>query len=130
MQRILIVDQDFAERKLINRLFHQKALIDHAADTREALFAFKLSKTYADGYDLIFIDIGEDQEQVGMDILKAIRTMEANDNLVSSDLVPIIMIGGSKDGMMKAFKEGCNDFVLKPFKPKELVTKARELVPA
>lgn len=125
--KILMVDDDFSTRKLINRILHRRALLDHAINGAEAILAYEMSQEHVDPYDLIMLDVTlPDME--GVEILKHIRRYEEVEEIKEEDRVPIIMVTGRKDTMMKSFSEGCTEYLLKPFKPNELLATVKALV--
>ena len=127
MLNILIVDDDFSTRKLLNRILQRKAVVDHAVSGREALEAFSLSVSQCDPYDAILLDITM-PDMDGNLVLNEIRSQEKNRGITMGKGVPIIMVTGRKDMMMQSFGDGCDDYLIKPFSPTILMDKIRKLV--
>ncbi len=127
MYNVLIVDDDFSTRKLMNRILHRKAMVDHAVSGREALEAYNLSMSQADPYDAILLDITM-PDMEGTDVLEDIRNRESVRGVPSGKGVPIIMVTGRKDKMMQSFGHGCDDYLIKPISPSALMGKIRKLV--
>ena len=66
-----------------------------------------------DFYDITILDVGDDIEE-GINMMKTIFKMDPN--------MPIVILSDSSDKLVKiqAFKEGCEDFLSKPFSIEEL----------
>ena len=124
MWKILVVDDDFGTRKLMNRILHRKGFVDQAVSGREALGAFMMSQDYSEPYDIILLDVTM-PDMDGVEVLKEIRKLEASRG---SQPVPIIMVTGRKDTMMNSFGSGCNEYLIKPISPKILLDKVKQLI--
>lgn len=129
MWKILLVDDDFGTRKLINRLLHRRALVDHACNGEEALEGYNMSVLHQDPYDLIMLDVTM-PDLDGVSVLERVRSDEKGRGIRLGEGTPIVMITGRKDTMMASFGEGCDDYIVKPFEPKALLQKIEQLVNA
>ncbi len=123
MWNILIVDDDFSTRKLLNRVLQRRANVDHAANGKEALYAYELSLTHRDPYDVILLDVTM-PELNGDQVLEEIRRREKP----QGGHVPIIMVTGREDCMDACFELGCDAYLLKPVSPSSLLQNIRQLV--
>jgi two-component system chemotaxis response regulator CheY len=123
MWRILIVDDNFLNRKLLLAILEKYAVCDIAANGREAIEAFNNS-LHADRYDLILLDIAM-PEVNGLDVLKMIRENEAKSGIELGDGIPVIMITAYKQPCIEAFERGCDDYILKPVVAHELIEKIK-----
>ncbi len=123
MWNVLIVDDDFSTRKLMNRMLQRKATVDHAANGREALFAYELSVTHQEPYDVILLDVTM-PDLNGDVVLEEIRRREKP----QGSRVPIIMVTGRQDCMTTCFEKGCDAYLVKPVSPSNLLQNIRQLV--
>ena len=125
--KCLVVDDDFAARRLLQRLLSEMGMCDIAFDGREAVDAFKDSLDEDDRYDLICLDIMMPQMD-GHQVLKTMRQVEEAAGIYGLDGVKTIMTS-AMDGsqhIMNAFREGCEVYLVKPVrKPKLLEELAR-----
>lgn len=127
MWNLLIVDDDFSTRKLLNRTLHRRSMVDHAVNGREALAAYSMSQEHQDPYHAILLDISM-PEMDGIEALKEIRRQEAFHGVPEGFGVPIVMISGRTDREAEAREAGCNDFMEKPISPSDLLKKLREII--
>ena len=111
--RILVVDDDVALAEMIGIVLENEGFrVAFCADGSQALTRFQENNP-----DLVLLDVmlpGMD----GFDVCRAIRRV--------SD-VPIIMLTARSDtsDVVTGLEAGADDYVPKPFKPKELVARVR-----
>ena len=111
--RILVVDDDVALAEMIGIVLGNEGFrVAFCADGSQALTQFQESNP-----DLVLLDVmlpGMD----GFDVCRAIRRV--------SD-VPIVMLTARSDtsDVVTGLEAGADDYVPKPFKPKELVARVR-----
>ena len=111
--RILVVDDDVALAEMIGIVLHNEGFdVVFCADGSQALAQFQESHP-----DLVLLDVmlpGMD----GFDVCRAIRRI--------SD-APIVMLTARSDtyDVVTGLEAGADDYVPKPFKPKELVARVR-----
>ena len=116
MPTILIVDDEEGIRELVQIYLKKEGFIAHtAANSKEAL-----DRVESKNYDLFIVDVmmpGLD----GFGLVKEIRR--------SSDK-PIIMLTarGEEYERILGFELGCDDYVVKPFSPRELVHRVKAMV--
>lgn len=114
--RILVVDDEERIRKLVRMYLERNAFeVVESADGLDAL-----NKALHDHYDLIVLDLmlpGMDGRKVCEEIRK------------KSD-VPVIMLTASSDesSRIQGFELGADDYVVKPFSPRELVMRVKALL--
>ncbi len=124
----LVVEDDFAARKLMQRWLSQVSDCDIAVNGIEAVAAFNEALTNSDPYDLICLDIMMPLMD-GHQALEAIRQIESEQGIVGLDSVKVIMttvLGDSKH-VMGAFREGCEGYVVKPVEKQKLLAEMERL---
>ena len=111
--RVLVVDDDAALSEMLGIVLRGEGFEPvFCADGAEALNAFRESKP-----DLVLLDLmlpGRD----GIDVCRAIRAESGT---------PIVMLTAKSDtiDVVVGLESGADDYVVKPFKPKELVARIR-----
>ena len=114
--RILIVDDDLHIREVIRVALRKAGMtVNEAKDGREALARFS-----ADRPDLIILDIGM-PELDGLDVCREVRK--------TSD-VPILFLSARDDEIDRVLglEIGGDDYVTKPFSPRELVARVNVIL--
>jgi two-component system response regulator ResD len=115
-ERILIVDDEDRIRRLLTMYLEREGYeIEEAEDGETAL-----SKALETDYDLIVLDLmlpGMD----GVDVCRGIRKKKAT---------PIIMLTarGEEGNRVEGFEAGADDYVVKPFSPRELVHRVKAVL--
>jgi two-component system alkaline phosphatase synthesis response regulator PhoP len=113
MKTILVVDDEPKITQLVRDYLERAGFGVHiAADGKSALSLARTEKP-----DLVILDLGLPQMD-GLDVTRALRK--------SSD-VPIIMLTarGEESDKLVGLELGADDYVTKPFSPKELVARVR-----
>ena len=111
--RVLVVDDDAALSEMLGIVLRGEGFEPvFCGDGAEALAAFRESKP-----DLVLLDLmlpGRD----GIDVCRAIRAESGT---------PIVMLTAKSDtvDIVVGLESGADDYVVKPFKPKELVARIR-----
>ena len=114
--RILLVDDDHAIRALVGDLLAQEGYaVDRAQDAREMDSLLKHQPA-----DLIILDLmlpGED----GLSICRRLR---------AALTVPILMLTakGNETDRIVGLELGADDYMVKPFSPRELLARTRALL--
>lgn len=111
--RILVVDDDVALAEMIGIVLDSEGFtVEHAADGAQALLSFEKVKP-----DLILLDL----MLPGVDGIEVCRQIRAKSG------VPIIMLTARADtsDVVQGLESGADDYVVKPFNPKELVARIR-----
>ncbi|MBO9128292.1 response regulator transcription factor [Bacillus sp. 165] len=114
--KILIVDDEERIRRLLKMyLERENYIIDEAEDGYSAIY-----KAEEFDYDLIILDImmpGKD----GIEVCKEIREKKAT---------PIIMLTakGEEVNRVQGFEVGTDDYIVKPFSPREVVLRVKALL--
>src|SRR5947209_18286633 len=111
--RVLVVDDDTALAEMLGIVLRGEGFEpSFVADGDKALAAFRETKP-----DLVLLDLmlpGRD----GIDVCRQIRAESG---------VPIVMLTAKSDtvDVVVGLESGADDYVIKPFKPKELVARVR-----
>ena len=114
--RILIVDDEERIRRLLKMyLERENYLIEEAEDGNEAL-----EKAFANDYDIILLDLmmpGKD----GIEVCRELREKKAT---------PVIMLTakGEEVNRVQGFEVGTDDYIVKPFSPREVVLRVKALL--
>lgn len=114
MPKILIVDDEPRIRDLIRaHLEHENFVCEEASDGGTALAALSLG-----GIDLVILDIMMPFVD-GMTCLKEMRNRKIN--------TPVIMLTarGEEYDKLAGLENGADDYVVKPFSPRELVARVK-----
>ena len=114
--RLLVVDDEDRIRRLLKMyLEREEYIIDEAANGEEAL-----ELALAHDYDLILLDLmmpGKD----GIEVCKELREKKAT---------PVIMLTakGEEVNRVQGFEAGTDDYIVKPFSPREVVLRVKALL--
>jgi DNA-binding response OmpR family regulator len=117
MEKILIVEDDRATRKALQQLFEAEGFaVEAAQNGAEGLAVFRAAKPSFVILDLQMPQMG------GRDACREIRKQ--------SEDVPIIILTGSVDEVNRVLllELGADDYVTKPFSPKELLARVRAVL--
>ncbi len=125
--KVLIVDDDFLNRKLILDILKNHAQCDVAVNGYEAIEAYNLSIRENKYYDVILLDIAM-PDLDGIAVLHKIRENEARSGIKLGEGVPIIMTTAYVDPVVDAFNKGCDDYIVTPIDPEGLINKIKEKV--
>lgn len=114
--KILVVDDEERIRRLLKMyLEREDYAIDEAEDGNEAL-----AKAMANDYDVILLDLmmpGKD----GIEVCRELREKKAT---------PVIMLTakGEEVNRVQGFEVGTDDYIVKPFSPREVVLRVKALL--
>lgn len=114
--RVLVVDDDDDVRLLVRRALEREGLrVEEAPDAARASEAFERTT-----WDLVVLDVSL-PDLNGLELLARLR--------VTSD-VPVIMLSGRTDeaDRVAGLESGADDYVIKPFYPRELAARVRSLL--
>jgi len=125
--RILIVDDDFSSRLLLQEMLSPYGECDIAVNGTQAVEAFMLAWHEDRRYDLICLDIMMPDVD-GQVVLKGIRTMEESEGVLLGDGVKIIMISAlsDKENVLTAFNELCDAYLVKPVNKRKLIDNLKD----
>ncbi len=126
--RILIAEDDFISRRILQKYLAPFGVCDMAVNGREALTAFSLAWEEGEPYRLIFLDIMM-PEMDGKEVLKNIRSMEKEKGVQEQDRAKILMTTALNDpsNVLEAIKSQCNDYLVKPVEKIRLLEKLKKL---
>ncbi len=117
MQHILIVDDEPAIIDMLRDRLERDGFGVHACSSGEAA----LDALDAGAYDLLLLDVG----LPGIDGFEALRQMRAR----SHDLPVIVLTArGEEIDRVLGLEMGADDYVVKPFSPRELTARVRALL--
>jgi len=126
--KYLIVEDDFAARRLLKRYLSDYGDCDIAVDGHEAVEAFRQAMDEKEPYDLICLDIMMPNMD-GREALRAIRQIEHEHGTDGLDGVKVIMttaLGDSKN-VIGSFREGCEAYMVKPVEKDKLLEEMESL---
>jgi len=127
-KRVLIVEDDFTTRKLLQKYLAEYGDCDIAVDGLEAIAAFKQAVADKMPYSLVCLDILMPRMN-GHEVLKAFRKIESENGIYGLDGVKIIMttvLNDSKN-IIGAFREGCEAYIVKPLERHKLLQEIAKL---
>lgn len=113
--RVLIVEDDFASRRLLQKIFTPLAEVHVSVDGCEAVTAFEDALSTDQPYHLVCLDIMLPKLD-GQDVLKEIRRLESQRGVLSTQGAKVIMVTALKDmkNVMSAYNSLCDGYVAKP----------------
>jgi two-component system phosphate regulon response regulator OmpR len=115
---ILVIDDDNRLRDLLRQyLTKNNFLVSVAENTRQAR---EQMQKYL--FDLMVVDVMMPEEN-GMDFVLKLRKEEDNNT-------PVLMLTamGDVDDRIKGLERGADDYLVKPFEPKELVLRIKNIL--
>jgi len=119
--KLLVVDDDKRLRELLEKYLQANGYgVETAEDAKQAREMLEEST-----YDLMVLDVMMPGE-TGFDLAKALR----NNELTPSSLMPILLLTamGETDDRIKGLEAGADDYMSKPFEPKELLLRIRQIL--
>lgn len=127
--KILIVEDDFISRRILQELLSPYGQCDMAKDGEEAIHAFYLAWEEQAPYDLICMDVMM-PEMDGQEALQRIRDMEKEMGIIGSHEVKVIMTTALDDlkNVIKAFHDGgATSYIVKPISKNNLIGEMKKL---
>src|SRR3954447_2038772 len=117
MDRILVVEDDLKVQRALQRLFEPEGFsVEVAADGKAGVDAFKASPP-----KLVVLDLNL-PKMTGRDVCQEMKRL--------TESVPIIILSAASDVVDKVLllEIGADDYVTKPFSPRELLARVRAAV--
>jgi len=113
--KVLIVEDDFASRQLMQTLIARFGSYDIAIDGSKAISLLKIALEERSPYDLICLDVNM-PEMNGQEALKRMREIETSYRIEGSDRTKIIMTTAYSDyeNVSNSFEEQCDAYLVKP----------------
>ena len=111
--RVLVVDDDLALAEMLGIVLRNEGLeVHHVADGSSAIGAFREYRP-----DLVLLDV----------MLPGIDGLEVCRQIRGESGVPIVMLTARTDTLdvVVGLESGTDDYVVKPFKPQELIARVR-----
>ena len=116
MAKILVVEDDFGSRRMMQKLLEEYGSVDVVVDGEEAVSAFKLASAENAPYDIVFLDIMMPKMD-GQEALKLIRLYEKESAVLPMNEARIIMttvLEDPKNVIEAYFKGGATSYIVKP----------------
>jgi two-component system chemotaxis response regulator CheY len=130
--RMLLVEDDFTSRLLLQTFLSRYGNCHIAVNGREAVEAFRSAQERGEGYDLICMDIMM-PEMDGQQALQQIRALEERQGVFCNRGAKIVMTTtvAQVKQVVGCFRELCDSYLLKPVDLAKLLSlmKSYELIP-
>ena len=126
-KRVLLID-DEPDFTYMMKLNLEKTGRYEVCEENKAIEAFETAKRFKP--DLILLDIIMPRMS-GLEVLDVIRKNEKERGVDPKNGVKIIMVSGMKESWMNdAFRDGCNDYIVKPYDLDFLLAKVSSMTGA
>lgn len=113
--KILAVDDDFINLKLISSMLRKNPLVDVIIEATNGLDAINLLKAQGD-IDLVLLDIK-------MPVMDGIEFLTHIQSMMEFKKLPIIVLTTDETRKNEAFDHGAIDFLVKPIREHDLSSK-------
>lgn len=119
MKKLLVVeDEKDINEMIVHHLCTAGYKVEAAFDGEEAIDLLE-----ANGFDLVILDI----LLPGMDGWELCRTIRSSNEKKSTPIIFLSALSSEKD-RVKGFDLGCDDFLVKPFSPREMVSRVKAIL--
>lgn len=124
--RILVVDDELVSRAKLVKILGAYGQCDGASDGPEALEFIEAALAEGRPYDLVTLDVSMPGMD-GMSLLQKLRRMERADPAAGGGGSKVLMISAhaQRSVVVECVQYGCDDYLIKPFKPEQIVKKLR-----
>ncbi len=126
--RILIADDDPSNRRVLQGYLSKIGICDFVANGPECLAALERAWDEGNPYSLICLDIHMPILS-GMQVLQLLREREEERGILGLDGVKVIMITSDDlpKTILKAFRNGCEAYHVKPVRAEKLFLELKRL---
>lgn len=124
MWKILAIDDDPTSCRLYKLVLADHATCDTVETPKAAMELFCAALRFNNPYDFILLDISL-PEMNGVELLKRFRDIEEKNGVPLGKGVPVIMVTNHSEPFMQSFREGADEYLLKPFSADDLIGKIR-----
>jgi two-component system chemotaxis response regulator CheY len=126
--RSLVIDDDLVCRRVLSKILRQHGACIIATDGAEGLALIRDAIQAGRPFDLVCLDVMMPLID-GHDVLTALRQMEEQAHLPADQCSRVIMVTAMDDSanLMKAFKEQCDAYLVKPITIDRITTELRKL---
>jgi len=125
--RVLIADDEFTSRRILQKSMEKLGDCDLACNGREAWEAFQASHREGRPYELILLDIMMPEMDGGV-VLKLIRGFEGLSGPGSRKpaLIAMATTAADKDSVLESFRAQCDGYITKPYTKESLLSNLRK----
>ena len=123
--KALVVDDEVVSRKKMLKILSKYGECEEAENGGEAIEKFSVNAVDGtDSFDIIMLDIAM-PDMSGLDVLKRIRQIEIEKSIPKEKQVKVLMVTvkSEKEVVRMSIKEGCDDYVIKPFNNESIESK-------
>ena len=126
--KILIVEDNFVNRKILTKYLSAYGEADVAVDGREAFDAFVAAHKENNPYQLICLDIMMPNVD-GIQALDLIRKYEEENQMFNDKAVKILMTTTLDDtkNIIDAFSAQCDEYIVKPIRKDDLFERLNKI---
>lgn len=127
-KRILIVDDEVSIFQPLQESLEEIGYEVHTTDTGKKTLEIYQKSLSGKPFDLILLDIIMPRMS-GLEVLNTIRENEKERGVDPKAVIKIIMLSGMKESWMNdAFRDGCNDYIVKPYDLTLLLRKVKDML--
>lgn len=126
--RVLIVDDDYTSRRILQRLLVSFGEAYVAVDGEEAVRAFTLAWQDQEAFDLVLMDI-QMPKLGGIEALKRIRGVESKLGVGADERVKVLMVSSQaeREVVMQSLEVGADWYLVKPIDKAKLMEELGKL---
>ena len=126
--RMLIAEDDFIARYVLNEMLAEYGHCDVVVDGVEAVQAFRIAAEGKKPYTIIFLDIMMPNMD-GIEALKRIRSIEKESGILPGQQVKVIMttaLDDPKTVISAYYQGGADSYLVKPITKEKIVAELRK----